>query len=129
MTDTCRDCGAPVVNALTEGGRAIELDADPHPDGTVVLYDVDGHARARVLTGAQLPATQPARQRHSTTCRESPAARARRAKHAPRCRACNQLMDPQLAARERWTEHPACDSHEAAELVRYAATRHAREAS
>ena len=121
--DTCSDCGAPVRHVFTEGGTDIALDVDPHPDGNVIAVQVDGRTLARVLTPAQLPATQPAWQRHSQTCPESPAARARRAKRAPRCRACDGPLDEHLAQVEPHDTHPVCDPAAAAALVRHAATR------
>ena len=119
-TSTCRDCGATVIPVLTEGGRAIELDAEPHPDGNVVPVTADGHTRARVLTARQLPHDGPARRQHTQTCPNSPAARQRRAKRAPRCRACDGPMDPELAELEHWETHPVCDPDAGAATVRAA---------
>lgn len=129
-TATCSDCGGPVLRVITEGGRILELDADPHPDGNVVPVTADGRPVARVLTGDQLPAQEPAWQRHTTTCPESPDARRRRARQAPRCRVCTGPLDQALAAAEPHHDtHPACDDYAAAELVRYAARTAHREAS
>lgn len=116
--DTCSNCGAVVVWVITELGRRIELDPDPVDDGTIVPVELDGHIRARVLTSDQLPAEEPAWQRHSNTCPESPQARARRARLAPRCTVCLNPMDPALARLEGWTTHPACDPAEGAATVR-----------
>jgi hypothetical protein len=125
--DTCGDCRQPVRWVITEEGRRIEIDPDPvDDDGNVVPVVVDGHTRARILTGAELPADGPAYRRHVSTCPESPEARKRRARLAPRCRVCLFPMDPTLARLEQWTTHPACDTTAAAATVR--ATLH-REAS
>lgn len=127
MTDTCSGCGRPVTWVVTEAGRRVELDPDPHPDGNVVPVTVAGHRRARVLSGDQLPAEGPAWRRHASTCTESPAARQRRARTAPRCRVCNLPMDPGLARREQWTEHPACDTTAGAQHAREALRTQRRE--
>jgi hypothetical protein len=124
MADTCRGCGGPVLVVVSEQGRRLELDPDPHPDGTVVRVMVDDRPLARVLDGGQLPALEAAWRRHTATCPESPEARRRRARQAPRCRVCTSALDAILAAAEPYDTHPACDDHAAAELVRYAARSH-----
>lgn len=49
----CRSCGAPIVWVVVRpGGRRMPVDAEPGPDGTVVI-DSDG-TMARVLSGAAL---------------------------------------------------------------------------
>lgn len=126
---TCRACRGRVIWVITEGGRRIELDPDPTPDGNVVPVLAYGNHRARVLTGDHLPAEEPAWRQHSTTCPESPATRARRARLAPRCRVCLLPMDPDLARLEQWTEHPACDTTAGAAAARAALTAARREAS
>lgn len=128
MTDVCRDCGGPVLVVVSEQGRRLELDRDPHPDGTVVRVLVDGRPLARVLPGDQLPAQEQAWQRHTATCPESPAARRAKARQAPRCRVCTGPLDQALADVENHDTHPACDDRAAAELVRYAARTAHREA-
>lgn len=35
----CRSCEAPIVWALTPGGKRIPLDADPVPDGNAVIIE------------------------------------------------------------------------------------------
>lgn len=126
MTDNvCADCGRPTRWVITELGRRIELDPDSVEGGNVVPVVVDGHTRARVLTGGQLPADGLAWRRHSTTCPESVEARKRRARLAPRCRVCTEPMNADLARLEQWTTHPACDTAAAAATVRAALHREA----
>jgi hypothetical protein len=125
--DTCADCGQPTRWVITEQGRRVELDPEPVDGGNVVPVTVDGHVRARILDGGQLPAEEPAWRRHAGTCPESVDARRRRARLAPRCAVCLNPMDPDLARLEQWTTHPACDTAAAADTVRAALTR--REAS
>jgi hypothetical protein len=130
VADTCSDCGRPVLVVVSEQGRRLELDPDPVDGGNIVPFDVDGRPLARVLAGDQLPAQEPAWQRHAATCPESADARRRRARLAPRCRVCTGLLDQALAAAEpHHGTHPACDDRAAAELVRYAARTAHREAS
>lgn len=42
----CRSCGAAILWAKTLSGKAIPLDAEPHPDGNIALVP----AGAMVLT-------------------------------------------------------------------------------
>jgi hypothetical protein len=116
-TSACKGdgCGALIRWLFTENGRRMPLDVDPHPDGTVVLVQVDGKTLARVLTGAQLPAQETAYRPHWATCPASDAMRAKKARAAargPLCGRCGHPMDTALAEREGWREHPACDSAE-----------------
>jgi hypothetical protein len=39
MSDTCNSCGAPIRWSRTLKGSYMPLDAEPNPDGNVVLYD------------------------------------------------------------------------------------------
>lgn len=103
-------CGAPIRFVQTELGRRLPIDPQPHPDGTVIaIKQPDGTTVARVLSGDQLPAQQTAWRPHWATCPASPQFRKRKARIARRCRVCGKPMDPDLALRERWTTHPACD--------------------
>jgi hypothetical protein len=89
------------------------LNPDPHPAGTVILTTVDGHTRARVLTGNELPAQETAWRPHWATCPKAPeykAARQRRHSQGPLCAVCRQPMDPALARLEHWATHPSCDT-------------------
>jgi hypothetical protein len=111
--DTTATCNAPGCNAttliaVTLGGRRITLDPDPHPDGTITIVRTpNGDIRARILTGADLPAQRVAWMPHDRTC---PAGihRARRATATtPKCRACGLPMDPWLPA-NGWNHHILC---------------------
>ena len=33
--ESCRSCEAPIIWTRTSTGRAMPIDADPHPDGTI----------------------------------------------------------------------------------------------
>lgn len=121
MTEsTCTGCGKPVRWVITEGGRRMPLDPDPVPEGNVVPVMVDGHRRARVLTGDELPYEGEAWQTHFRSCRAAPEFRKRQARLAPRCRVCSGVMDADLARLEQWTTHPACDPTDGANTVRAA---------
>jgi hypothetical protein len=109
----CAACGARIRWVMTEHGRRIPLDPDPHEDGTVVAVTTpDGKPRARVLTGDALPAQEPAWRPHWVTCPAAPEHRARKRRsrsHGPLCAVCRAPMDPDLARLEGWATHPSCD--------------------
>jgi hypothetical protein len=95
---------------MTVGGKRMPLDPDPSPEGTVVpVTDPTLGDRARVLTGTELPAQEPAWVAHWATCPDSAQYRRRQTALAPRCKVCEGPMDAQLARLERWTTHPSCD--------------------
>jgi|GEM_PF-6303367 len=50
--DVCTSCRAPVRPVITENHRHRDLDPDPTPNGNVVMVEIDGQRRARVLTGS-----------------------------------------------------------------------------
>jgi hypothetical protein len=63
----CRACKAPITWATTEAGRLIPLDAEPAPNGNIVLVD----DVALVLTPAVLARLADERERyqpHFATC-------------------------------------------------------------
>jgi hypothetical protein len=37
MSDTCKSCGAPIIWACTCKGKAMPVDAEPNPEGNVML--------------------------------------------------------------------------------------------
>ena len=43
----CRSCGAPIEWAVTDAGKMIPLDADPVPEGNLVVEA--GKSRARTV--------------------------------------------------------------------------------
>jgi len=49
----CNHCHAPILWARTTGGRLMPIDADPHPDGNVLVDDAGGHLVAGVLGANQ----------------------------------------------------------------------------
>lgn len=109
MTDptVCTGCSAPIRWVLTVGGKRMPLDPDPHPDGNVIRVEHDGLIRARVLTGDELPAQEPAWRAHWVTCPASADFKRRKGATTPRCVECRQPLDPVLARLgDRW--HPCC---------------------
>lgn len=56
MTNECRSCGAPIRWAITEKGRRMPLDPDPHPDGNVMVEHAAGadHSGVVVFAGRLL---------------------------------------------------------------------------
>lgn len=49
----CNHCRAPILWARTTGDRLMPIDADPHPDGNVLVDDAGGHLVAGVLSPNQ----------------------------------------------------------------------------
>jgi hypothetical protein len=45
----CNHCQAPILWATTTAGARMPIDADPHPDGNVLVDDAGGHLVAGVL--------------------------------------------------------------------------------
>ncbi|GAC1521682.1 MAG: hypothetical protein NVS3B1_06210 [Marmoricola sp.] len=37
MSEPCKSCGAPLLWAITEKGRQMPLDPEPHPDGNLLV--------------------------------------------------------------------------------------------
>ncbi len=63
MTASCRSCGAPIIWAKTEKGKAMPLDAEPAQTGTLWLF------AGVVQTGDQPPAVNgPTYTSHFATC-------------------------------------------------------------
>lgn len=101
-------CGANIWHALTVEGRRVALEPHPSPHGTVILANVDGRIRAKLLTGAELPAQQQAWVRHILTCPASPERQRRTQAAAPKCGyRCGVRMDPWLIE-HGYTSHPNC---------------------
>jgi hypothetical protein len=123
-TSTCNapGCTADVLLAITLGGKRIQLDSDPHPDGIVTIeHAPDGSIRARILTGRQLPAQGEVWMPHERTCTDSATAKRRAYATAPKCRACAGRMDPWLPAhgyRYHVNCEPPADLRERAEALR-----------
>ena len=94
---TCTGCGAAVRWVLTVGGRRIPIDPRTSPTGNIVpVRSDDGTLRARVLTGDELPAQEPAWVPHWATCTRSAVFRRQQGQKAPKCLACGLVMDEWL---------------------------------
>ena len=107
MSDSCTLCGASIRWVTTVGDRRMPLDLEPAEDGNVVPVVVDGKQRARVLTGPELPAQEPAWRSHHSTCPHAADARRRKAITAPRCRYCSGRLH-QLLIDDGIDVHPLC---------------------
>lgn len=68
----CRSCGAEIFWAETAGGKRMPVDADPVPDGNVIVEDRPGDGlRATVLEPGALMLDDPGLPRyvsHFATC-------------------------------------------------------------
>lgn len=94
----CPACGQDTEVVITDGDLRIRVDPGHHPDGTVHVRELtDGRVRARILTGSELPATEPARRDHRRTCPRSSHAVRRNDAAAVKCGVCRTRMDPWLA--------------------------------
>jgi hypothetical protein len=68
--EQCRSCNAPVIWAVTNGGKTMPVDAVPVEDGNVELRPgrYGRGAVATVLSGPPLFAPSPLRKSHFATC-------------------------------------------------------------
>lgn len=66
MTTPCLSCGARIFFARTEKGKSMPLDAEPVPDGNIVLRD----GVVNYLTGPEMdmPTDRPRYKSHYATC-------------------------------------------------------------
>lgn len=94
-------CGATVRWVLTVNHRRLDLDVDPDTNGTVIIVELDGRIRARVLTGVEMPAQQQAFRMHRCP--------PKRERPGPACAGCQLPMPRDLAITEGWTHHPSCE--------------------
>lgn len=68
----CRSCGAQIYWAKTEAGKSMPVDAEPVPDGNVILFDRRGSVLALVLHRGEVPPPgAKLRQAHFRTCPNS----------------------------------------------------------
>lgn len=51
VSATCRTCGADIIWAETMAGKRAPIDAEPNPEGNVVLFDDGGPTRCMSLGG------------------------------------------------------------------------------
>ena len=104
----CPACGRDTEVVITDGDLRIRVDPGHHPDGIVHIRELtDGRVRARILTGSELPATEPARRDHRRTCPRSQHAVRINHATAPRCGVCRTRMEPWLVE-QGWTDHINC---------------------
>jgi len=78
----CRDCPAEIVWARTPFGKAMPVDADPHPDGNVRLVEQPGAAPSAITLRlddlrAVRAAGDPLYRSHFATCPNAAARRRR----------------------------------------------------
>jgi len=102
--DRCPRCGAPVRWRLSVEGTRLRLDVKPDPKGTVIVVEVGGKIRARVLDGKEMPAQQEAFKLHGCTSTGPP---------PPKCAVCRGPMMPaEFFRKMKLTTHPGvgCDS-------------------
>jgi hypothetical protein len=110
--DRCPKCEAATYFRLSVEGTRLRLDAEPNPNGTVIILDLDGKVRAKCLTGSELPAQQEAWTMHVCARRDG--------RPDPNCVVCRRPMPRDIAERLGWTDHPGCDREYKAEVVRVA---------
>jgi hypothetical protein len=63
----CRSCEAAILWAVTTKGSLMPVDADPHPDGTLVLIDNHGELFVR-HPSPMFDADKPLHRSHFATC-------------------------------------------------------------
>lgn len=65
----CRSCGARVIFCTTERGKAMPVDAEPHPAGNITLIPrPDGGATAHVLQKHETAGGAALHRSHFSTC-------------------------------------------------------------
>jgi hypothetical protein len=65
----CRTCAARIIFAVTERGKRMPVDAEPHSDGTITLIPAaDGGATAHVLQKFESAGGVPRYRSHFATC-------------------------------------------------------------
>lgn len=57
---SCRDCGAPIVWAVTDAGRRLPVDLHPDPQGSLELFTEHFPGGEPVEVGVQRVRTRPA---------------------------------------------------------------------
>lgn len=117
------NCGALMRRMLTEGGRRMPVDAEPVEDATIVVRrDLEGRVRAHVIGGGDLrDAEETTWRAHWASCPDAPSFRRPKGKRkGPVCGACQNPMDPALAAAGD-VYHPTCAPRDIREVVAEAA--------
>lgn len=54
-TEECRaaECRRPIIWTVTSAGKSMPVDAEPVPDGTILVEEALGQLRSRVLSGPE----------------------------------------------------------------------------
>lgn len=65
----CRGCNAEMIWTVTEGGRTMPVDKEPHPEGTIRLREHNGTYFSKVLKADEARTHQgPLYRSHFATC-------------------------------------------------------------
>lgn len=70
-TEKCRTCQADIIWAVTERDRDMPVDAQPTPDGTVLLEQTGSRLVARVLPAHRAFGRKDLRKSHFATCKDA----------------------------------------------------------
>lgn len=120
--DRCSACRAPVRPVITEQGRHRDLDPGPVDGGNVIIVEVAGNIRARVLTGSS-GGPDGAETFRMHQCPPPPPP-------GPACDSCRLPMMPrEFAIRTKQERHAACEPDHLEQLqveARQEAARRAR---
>jgi hypothetical protein len=68
VEELCRSCQARVLWATTEAGKAMPLDALPHPEGNILLDKSTGRCRVQSGRDAAAEGAGPRYRSHFATC-------------------------------------------------------------
>lgn len=75
----CRACGEPLVWAVSQKGRMMPVEKEPHPEGTVQLTERNGSWYAKILKADEARTFQgPLYRSHFSSCPKADQFRRRR---------------------------------------------------
>ena len=72
--DKCRACSAPIVWATTSAGKSMPVDAEPSPDGNVLLFATVDRKWIAIVMGKGEAAKSAARERFTSHFANCPSA-------------------------------------------------------